>query len=98
MRFKEDFSVFPRKTSTKRIVFYYRTYDEDGNRTTPRSTGQTSKSAAKAYCKELQRQGLLIPSKDVNFETFAQGWWEYDTCAYIQGKLARGHSFSRNFA
>lgn len=98
MRFKEDFSVFPRKTSKKTSVYYYRTYDEDGNRTNPRSTGQTSKSAAKTYCKELQKKGLLIPSKDMSFESFARGWWEYDTCAYIQGKLARGHSFSRNNA
>lgn len=98
MRYKEEFTVFPRKSKKSLVVFYYRTYDEDGNRTTPRSTGQTSKSAAKTYCKELKRKGLLIPTKDVNFETYAQGWWEYDTCPYIQGKLARGHSFSKNHA
>jgi hypothetical protein len=65
MRYKEVFTVFPRKTKKNLKVFYYRTYDENGNRTTSRSTGQTSKSAAKTYCKELQKKGLLIPTKDI---------------------------------
>ncbi len=98
IRYKEEFTVFPRKCKKNHVIFYYRTYDEDGNRTTPRSTGQTSKSAAKAYCKKLKRKGLLMPTKDISFETYAQGWWEYDTCPYIQGKLSRGYSFSKNHA
>jgi hypothetical protein len=98
MHYREPFTVFPRKTSKNRSVWYYRTYDEDGNRTTARSTGQTSKSAARAYCRELDKQGMLKPTKDISFAQFAEGWWIYESCPYIQGKLARGHSFARNTA
>ncbi len=98
MRFREPFTVFPRRRKDGRVVYYYRIYDEDGNRLPPRSTGTTSPSAARKYCFTKWKEGTLIPSKDITFNTFSQGWWEYDTCPFIQGKLARGQSFSRNNA
>jgi len=98
MRYREPFTVFERRLSSGKTVFYYRTYDEGGKRTTARSTGRTTKTAAKAYCQELIRQGRLIPSQDLTFAVYAADWWVYNRCRYIQSRLARGGSFSRTHA
>jgi integrase len=40
---------------------------------------------------ELYRAGKLIPAKTKmpTFAEFAKGWWDYDTCEYIQRQKAR---------
>ena len=49
-RYKEPFTVYTRTNAAGKEVFYYRTYDENDNRTSGRSTGLTSKPAARRYC------------------------------------------------
>jgi hypothetical protein len=98
MRYREPFTVFERRLSSGKTVFYYRTYDQGGKRTTARSTGQSTRTAAKAHCRELMRRGRLVPSLDLSFEEYATNWWVYDRCRYIQSRLARGGSFSRTHA
>lgn len=95
MRYREPFTVFARNTHSGKTIYYYRTYDTEGNRTTARSTGQTGKSAAKAYCWSLLKQERLIPSRDLSFAEYATDWWLYDKCRYIKSRLACGGSFSR---
>ena len=41
MRYREPFTIFPRPRKNGETVYYYRIYDEDGKRTTVKSTGQT---------------------------------------------------------
>jgi len=60
MRYGEPFTVFARHLSSGKIVYQYRTYDKGGKRTTARSTGRTTKAAAKAYCRELMNQGWWV--------------------------------------
>ena len=84
MRYKEPFTVYPRKLKTV-TVFYYQCYDHNGKRTCGHSTGQRTKTAAKMYCMELYRNGTLIPDKKaVNFGEFAAGWWDIATCKYLE--------------
>ncbi|RKX83592.1 MAG: hypothetical protein DRP58_08525 [Spirochaetes bacterium] len=59
MRYKEPFTLYTRETKTGKKVFYYRFYDEDGKRTSGKSTGITVKSIAKNYVNDLIRNGLL---------------------------------------
>ncbi len=87
-RYREPFSLFARKTKSGKI-WYYRCYDEHGNRTVGRSTGETSKTRARQYCCKLLREGRIVPTKEISFSAYAAKWWLWDECDYIRGKLAR---------
>ena len=91
MRVKEAFSVFPRKLKSGKVVFYYQCYDVNGNRSSGLSTGQTTKTTARAYCMRLYRDGNLFPIKQhvPTFEEYAQDWWDWDTCEYLKNQKGR---------
>ena len=90
MRYREPWSLYPRKSKPGGpTVWYYRTYDESGRRTTGRSTGTSSKTLARDYCASLYREGRLIPTPDVLFEEYAKPWWIWGRCEYIRGRLER---------
>ena len=98
MRYREPFTVFPRKMNSGRVVWYYQTYDEFNRRTNARSTGQTTKSAARAYCRELEKENLLIPNSlnNLTFGEFARHWWIPGKCAYLEYRMAR-KTLSHNY-
>jgi integrase len=84
MRYKEPFTIYPRKLK-KITVFYYQCYDANGKRMCGHSTGKITKTAARIYCMELYRSGKLIPdNKPISFAEFAVGWWEPRICKYLQ--------------
>lgn len=71
-RYKQPYSLLKRGK-----YFYYRTYTPDGMRTIAKSTGCTSKGAARAYCDELFLKGALwISSK--SFGAFAENFYDKD--------------------
>ena len=39
MRYREVFTVFPRRMKSGRKIYYYQTYNEEGRRTSAKSTG-----------------------------------------------------------
>ena len=87
-RYREPFSLFARKTK-KGKIWYYRSYDEYGNRTVGRSTGETSKTRARQYCCKLLLEGRIVPTKEISFAAYTTNWWLWDKCDYIRGRLAR---------
>ncbi|GHV80984.1 hypothetical protein AGMMS49944_27750 [Spirochaetia bacterium] len=92
MRVKANYTVFPRKMKTGRTIYYYQCYDENGVRTNPHSTGESLKTMANNKCQQLLKEGALIPAqrkKIMTFGEYAQGWWEWDTCQYMQSKKHR---------
>jgi integrase len=91
MRIMDVFSVFPRKLASGKVVFYYQCYDDNGNRSSGLSTGQVTKTAARAYCMRLYREGNLFPHKQYipTFEEYAQNWWVWDTCEYLKNQMGR---------
>ena len=97
MRAKQLYSLLARKTLRGRVVWYYRTYDDHGRRTTARSTGCESKTAAHAYCQKLLKEGRLIPDRPIRFADFARDFWVWDKCAYVGRKLARGATIGRSY-
>lgn len=98
MGYREPFTVFRRALPSGNSVFYYQTYDEDGNRTCARSTGCRTKKAARAWCQNLYRSGKLLPEKKLTFLEYTAKWFIYDECPYIQARLARGYTFSKQHA
>lgn len=89
-RYREPYTLLRRKTNSGKYVYYYRTYDENGKRTTARSTGQTSRGKASQYCQDLISKGVLIPSKEITFSAFVNSWhwWEWGKCHYTLSKNA----------
>jgi integrase len=84
MRVRELFTLYPRKLKTV-TVFYYQCYDSDGRRVCGHSTGQRTKTAARAWCMELYRKGKLVPEKKtITFGEYAAGWWDIKTCKYLE--------------
>jgi integrase len=92
----KPFSIYKRPTTKKtKHIFYVQFYDDDGNRLPGRSSGQTSRAAAETWAHEQLKKGLISPQKDITFGKYAEQWWIYNKCPYIQGKLARGFELSR---
>ena len=91
MRYRELFCVFPRRLPSGRTVYYYQTYDKDGRRTNPKSTGAVRARDARLYCMKLYREGTLgVTVKKVpTFKEFSVGWWDMKTCEYLKSRMAR---------
>jgi integrase len=91
MRYREPFTVFRRTMPSGRVIWYYQTYDETGKRTGARSTGQLTKSGARAYCRKLQNEDQLIPKvkQSILFKDYAKGWWTKGECEYLQYRSLR---------
>jgi integrase len=70
---------------------YYYAYDQDGKRQMGRSTGETNMTAARVKCNRLLKEGRLIhdDSYKPTFADYAQGWWEWETCAYLKKRRKR---------
>ena len=80
MNEQKDYSLYKRPIKGSRIkgarwIWYYRTYDEYGRRTSGRSTGETNKTRAERFCNNLIRKGQLIPTKKTRFGDYATDWW-----------------------
>jgi integrase len=90
MRYRQAFTLYPRKMASGLVVYYYRIRDGYGQRSTGHSTGETTKTAARARCMELFRSGRLGVTTDPLFRTFAADWWVWESCPYIRGQLERG--------
>lgn len=87
-RYREPFTVFPRKLSSGKTVYYYRTYTPDGKRTTAHSTGKTSKAQARCYCAELMMNGTLY-SDSMLFRDYADDFFG-DNSQWMQDKRLTG--------
>ncbi len=92
MRYQEPYTLYSVKTKRDVKVWYYRTYDKNGKRTTGLSTGKTSKTLARRYCDSLMMSEKLIPKpKTPTLSEWAKKrqWWIWEECSYIRGRLAR---------
>jgi hypothetical protein len=83
-REKKEFSLYTRTMKDGRKVWYYRTYDEFGKRTTGKSTGQTSKTKAENYCLRLFRENTLVPNSSMKFSQYVEkkNFFQFGKCEY----------------
>jgi integrase len=99
MKLHNDFTLYWRVIpSGKRVVYYY-AYDEDGHRLGGWSTGETTLTAARVRCNRLLKDGKLIPNSGFmpTFAEYAEGWWEWETCAYLKKRRKR-HNLTMAYA
>jgi hypothetical protein len=94
---KQLFSVYPRKIDATTSIYYYHVYDENGKRK-QFSTGKKTKQEAYEECLRLLKENRLLRKSQLDFCAYTQVWFDYDKCPYIQAKLSRGFSYSRNYA
>jgi integrase len=85
-----DFTLFLRKYPNGQEVYFYYTYDEDGARRGPWTTGSVNKTEARNYCHKLMRKGALIPDrkKVLTFAEFAEGFWDSGS-TYLENQESR---------
>ena len=98
MRFKQPFTLYRRQLRDGTRVYYYRYYTGDGHRAGGRSTGQTTKAQALKYVLELIRTGRLDSPHEITFGTYAENWWVWGRCSYLEGQATRGKTLSRRYA
>jgi hypothetical protein len=102
MRYRQPFTLFPRQVSRELTIFYHNTYDTEGNRTTARSTGQSTVTATKHYCTNLQKNNKLIPvavAKRVPMHSeFGATFWVHDKSEFLKYKEQRGYTISNAHA
>jgi integrase len=90
MKIKKPYSLYARPQKKGKPVYYYRTYSEDGKRTSGRSTGQITKTAADTFVADLIKKHKLQIKGEITFGRFAENWFVWDKCLYVKGRLARG--------
>jgi integrase len=99
MKIHNDFTLYWRVIpSGKRVVYFY-AYDEHDKRLGGWSTGETTMTAARLKCNRLLKEGKLILNSDYmpTFAEYAQGWWEWETCAYLKKRRKR-HNLTQAYA
>lgn len=74
-RYREPFTIFPRKMRSGKTIYYFRAYTPDGVRTVAHSTGKTSRTQARCYCAELLKNGQLCAGGGATFEAYARGFF-----------------------
>lgn len=81
---RQHYTIFPRKMSSGKTIYYYRFYISDTIRSSAKSTGQSSKILARKYCEDLFREGKFdyvnqITFKEYTFHFYEKGstWYEY---------------------
>jgi len=101
MRKHAAYTLYKRVLPSREVVFYYQSYDPDGRRLPGRSTGQSTRSAAKAYCDMLLKEGLLWDGEQTCkiplFKDYAKGWWDFTTCEYVRNKQEREGGITRTY-
>ena len=99
MKIHNDFTLYWRVVPSGKRVVYFHAYDENGKRLFGKSTGETNLTAARVKCNRLLKEGKLLPDKGImpTFTEYAQGWWEWEICAYLKKRRKR-YSLTQTYA
>ena len=92
------YTLLRRTLPSGKTVFYYRTYDKEGRRTTARTTGRSTRTAAHAFVHELVKAGRLQPDRRIRFCEYARDWWIWGKCLYLSRKIDRGGKVTHRYA
>jgi integrase len=91
MKIHSNYTLYSRIVPSGKRVYYYYAWDDNNVRRGGWSTGQSTVTAARLYCDKLLKDGKLIPNSGYmpTFAEYAQGWWEWETCAYLKKRRKR---------
>ena len=75
MRVTEPYTIFPRELQSGKVVYYYQFRDEEGRRSSAKSTGCTTLSSAKRFCQKLYNSGELTRITSYTFSVFVKDFF-----------------------
>lgn len=93
---RKPFTIFLKTLSSGEKIYFYQYRKKNGNRSTPVSTGKTSKSEAMEYVTNLFLSGLITSGNgnfkkpSVSFKDFSKDFFEKDS-EYMRWKNISGH-------
>lgn len=93
MRVSEPYTIFPRKFPSGKIVYYYQYRMDNGQRSTPKSTGCSTEASAKRFCNKLYNQGEFEKTSLVRFDNYTNGFFNTDS-RYYKWKIANKEHLS----
>lgn len=82
MRATEPYTIFLRKLSSGKEIYYYQFRDDSGRRSSAYSTGTSKLSQAKRYCRKLYNEGKFRRGAGVKFSAFTDGFFSHDSEYY----------------
>jgi integrase len=83
----------------KKNVYYAQFRNPDtGERLPGRSTGKTDKNDAKLWCDEQLQSGTYISKSMMKLSQYAENWFIWGKCEYIQRKLRLNHNYTQRAA
>lgn len=89
------FSIYPRKLK-KKTVYYVQFKQPDGTYSTARSTGQTTKKAARQWAEEyLIKNGVYLPGREITFEQYSKDFFSWSG-TWALDKRSRGLRISES--
>ena len=88
------FQLVLRRDTGGRPVYYVRFRNEDDELLSWTSTGETSKTAARAWADKHRKDATT--NRVLTFARYAEKWWTPEH-EYIRGKIARGKHVSRSY-
>jgi integrase len=89
------FQIVLRRDTGGKAIYYARFRGDDEELLPWQSTGNTSKTAARAWAQRKMNQGA-VNSTRATFAKYAEDWWTTDH-PYVQGRLARGHKLTATY-
>ena len=82
MRAIEPYTIFLRTFPSGKTVYYYQFRDENGKRSTPKSTGCTTLSSAKRFCQKLYNSGELRTASKISFKKYTENLFTTESRFY----------------
>ena len=94
MRVTEPYTIFPRTLKSGKTVYYYQFRDEQGKRSTAKSTGCTTISSARRFCQKLYNSGEISTNTKLTFLNYAKDIFTEDS-RYYKWKIANKERISK---
>lgn len=91
MRITEPYTIFPRTLNSGKTVYYYQYRQQDGSRSTAKSTGQTTLAGAKRFCNKLYNSGEFEKTSSTRFSVYVADFFEKDKPFYQWKKVSKSN-------
>lgn len=93
MRATEPYTIFLRTFPSGKTVYYYQFRDENGKRSTPKSTGCTNLSSARRFCQKLYNSGEFKTASKTTFKKYTENIFTTES-RYYKWKIANKEKIS----
>ncbi|MCR5314196.1 MAG: tyrosine-type recombinase/integrase [Bacteroidaceae bacterium] len=94
MRVTEPYTIFPRTLPSGKTVYYYQFRDEQGHRSSAKSTGCTTLSAARRFCQKLYNSGEFKTASKLSFAKYTENFFSMNS-RYYKWKVANKEKISQ---